>query len=336
MEKRKIPKVIFAAICFLILILDSKTALSGARQGLYLCLNSVIPALFLFCILSKILCSALLGCQVPLFSLLGKITGMPAGTESILMLSLLGGYPIGAQCIDDAYKNGSILKKDAQRLLSFCSNAGPAFLFGIVGSLFPTIGPVFYLSAIHIISAVLVGILMPGKSAKAYQITRKSEMPLVKATEESVRTMIGVCSWIIIFRVILEFISVWFIKRLRNTAFVITAGFLELSNGCLMLENLSNLGLRFILASVFLAFGGSCVALQTISVTKHCGIGLYFPGKILQSAISLILATLSQFIVFTDHELCPHAERILLLGTLLGAFLLFFLYKSKKVVAFAK
>ena len=50
--------------------------------------------------------------------------------------------------------------------------------------------------------------------------------------------------------------------------------------------------MRFLLASVFLGFGGVCVGMQTVSVTGQAGLdtGAYFPGKVLQAAISALLA----------------------------------------------
>lgn len=336
MNRQKVLKVLTAAVCFLVLILDSKTAIEGAKSGISLCINSIIPALFPFCVLSKLICSSLLGSNIPMFSKLGKALGMPDGTESIFLLSLLGGYPIGAQCIDDAYKNGSITKTDAARLLGFCNNAGPAFLFGIASHLFPTLRPIWYLFFIHILSAIFVGLLIPGKSDYTCKIKPNGNITLIQAIEESIKTMSLVCSWIIIFKIILSFISAWFSWILNESTYATLAGLLELSNGCFALRAVSNLGLRYILCALFLSFGGGCVALQTLSVTKHCGIGVYFPGKILQASFSILLSVLSQFWIFTRNDICPSAGNILLSGIVLGAFSLFLLRKTKKVVAFAK
>ena len=45
----------------LALILDGRTAIDGARQGIELCLRTVIPSLFPFFVLSILLTSSLLG-----------------------------------------------------------------------------------------------------------------------------------------------------------------------------------------------------------------------------------------------------------------------------------
>jgi len=336
MSKQKILKVTAAVICLLVLILDSKTAIAGAKSGISLCINSIIPALFPFCILSKLICNSILGSKIPILSNLGKALGMPRGTESIFLLSILGGYPIGAQCIDDAYRNGSITRAEATRLLGFCNSAGPAFLFGIVSCLFPTVRPIWFLFAIHILSAITVGLILPGKSSSTCHIKQTGDITLIKAMEESIKTMAMVCSWIVIFKIILTFVFVWLSWMMNDSTFAIIAGIVELSNGCFALQAVDNLGLRYILASLFLALGGCCVALQTVSVTKHCEIGAYFPGKILHAALSIVLSTLSQFWVFSENDIYRQVGSLILIGVVLSAFSLFLQYKTKKVVAFAK
>jgi hypothetical protein len=53
-----------------------------------------------------------------------------------------------------------------------------------------------------------------------------------------------------------------------------------------------------IISSGLLSFGGLCIFLQTASVTGDLGLGDYFPGKILQSMISIVLSTFAQYILF--------------------------------------
>ena len=110
--------------------------------------------------------------------------------------------------------------------------------------------------------------------------------------QESVRIMASVCGWVVLFRVIITFLDRWFLWLLDKEWFVLLSGILELANGCLNLNMMDCEGMRLILASVFLGFGGICVAMQTVSVTARAGLdtGLYFPGKILQAVISALLA----------------------------------------------
>ena len=119
------------------------------------------------------------------------------------------------------------------------------------------------------------------------------------------KTMANICCWVILFRVLISFLDRWFLWLLPNEIGVLISGLLELTNGCCQLMLIESEGLRFVIASVFLAFGGFCITLQTISVTKGLGLGLYLPGKGIQTAISTVLACIAQHFLFPTASVIP-------------------------------
>jgi hypothetical protein len=131
--------LILKLFAMILLIVDSKTALSGTAQGVDLCIRTVIPSLFPFFVISVLMTSALLEQPLPFLKHLGRICGIPAGSEGIFLLGLIGGYPVGAQAVAQAWKAGSISEKAAKRMLGFCNNCGPSFLFGIAAVLFRSV-----------------------------------------------------------------------------------------------------------------------------------------------------------------------------------------------------
>jgi hypothetical protein len=108
--------------------------------------------------------------------------------------------------------------------------------------------------------------------------------------EKSVKVMAGICSWVVIFRVILSFFERWFLWMLPNVPSIAIQMLLELANGCTLLNKIDNIGLRFVVCIAGLCIGGFCVLLQTLSVSGTLGIGKYIPGKLLQTGISTLLA----------------------------------------------
>ena len=293
-----------SALGLLLLILDAKTALYGASEGLTLCLRSVIPSLFPFFILSILLTDSLTGLRFSVLRPVGRLCGIPEGGESLLAVGLLGGYPVGAQSVAQAYRAGQLNKQDAGRMLGFCSNAGPAFLFGIVAAKFSQHWIPWALWAIHIFSALLVGSLLPNKSERAVHLPTQKQSSLSDALRRSISVMAGVCGWVVLFRVILAFLDRWCMWLLPDSAQVALTGLLELANGCCELDGIENTGLRFLICSAILGFGGLCVTMQTVSVTEGLALGWYLPGKLLQGLISVLLAALLQAMVF------PQAERV--------------------------
>lgn len=291
MKNKPLITGIAASIAMLILILDSQTALTGAKEGLELCLTTVIPSLFPFFLISITLTSSLSGISLPILRPLGRLCGIPQGAETILISGFLGGYPAGAQSIAAAWKAGHLQKKDAQRMLAFCNNAGPAFLFGMTASVFSEPWIPWMLWAIHIGSAILTSLLLPiPDTGPVRMVSQKTGQPISQSLHSAIQVMASVCGWVILFRIMIAFLRRWLLWILPPEAQVAVIGFLELSNGCLELSAISSAPLRFILCSVFLACGGLCVGMQTQSVTNGLSLSFYIFGKAMQTLFSLLLS----------------------------------------------
>ena len=290
---------ISALIVLFLLILDSKTGIIGAADGIALCLKTVLPSIFPFLILSGVINRTLIGKRIPLLSTILRPCGIPIGAEYIFILGFLGGYPLGAKCVYEAHKYGNLSSKDAKRMLGFCNNAGPSFIFGILGSIFNDIRLAWLLWLVHILSAWIVGYILSKKPDSAISMHDQVPFSLSEIVQSSVRTIGYICAWIVLFRVIITYLSKWLFSYIPAELSVLLTGILELANGCCNLEYLVDESSKFIIASVILAFGGVSVAMQTKSITGELGFGYYFPGKVLQSIISLLLSITVKMMLFS-------------------------------------
>lgn len=216
----------------LALILDGRTAIDGARQGIELCLRTVIPSLFPFFVLSILLTSSLLGSSLAVLRPLGRLFGMPDGAESLLIPAFLGGYPVGAQNCRRRIPQRAADKTGGGTALSFCSNAGPAFLFGMAAAMFPRRWMAWALWGIHIVGALFAALLIPGKPAAPVRLTKTSPHSSVSALNTAITVMATVCGWVVLFRVLLAFLKRWIFWILPAAVQVAVTGILELSNGC--------------------------------------------------------------------------------------------------------
>ncbi len=294
MNHKKNYAGIWAALGMLFLILDSATALDGAREGIEMCIRTVIPSLFPFFVLSNLVTGSLAGRKLAFLAPLERLMRIPRGSGPLFLSGLLGGYPVGAQGIELALQRGQLSPAAAERMIVFCNNAGPAFLFGMAASLFPRLWMAWALWGVQILSAVLTGMLLPGGTSEAMETKAKQPATLPGAVQASLRAMATVCAWVVLFRILLAFLERWFLWILPVPAAVGISGILELANGCCELASLEGTGQRFTLCAGFLAFGGICVMLQIRSVAQETGLRLYFPGKGLQTAISILMALLLQ------------------------------------------
>ena len=334
--KKPTIRIIAASAGLLFLILDSKTALTGALEGINLCIYSVIPTLFPFFVLSGIITSSLSCLQIKPLKAVGKLCGIPLGMESLLIVGLLGGYPVGAQNIYHMYRDGLLNKNDARRMLGFCNNAGPAFIFGIAGCLFRSPCCAWVLWIIHIISAILVGMILPQKSHAVVSFSESYTITLIESVVRSIRALCQVCSWIVLFRIILAALQHWILWLLPDGYTPLIYGSLELVNGFHALYDIPAEGVRFMLSAAFLAIGGGCIAMQTLAVTHELGAGWYFPGKILQCLISLVLAFVTQLFLFDENHTVTDYTPFAFVFAALIVISIPYAAKFKKIVAFPR
>ena len=324
---------ILAAAAMLVLILDSKTALNGALDGFDLCIRMLVPSLLPFFVLSAVLTKQLCGKKSKLLTPLGRICDIPHGQEALFLIGILGGYPTGAQSITTAYRGGCITKKEAERLLGFCSNAGPSFIFGVAASLFTNRWIAWVIWLIQILSAIIVGVLLPyrSKSLQKEQFTQPTNASVIHS---SVKALSAVCCWVILTRILIAFLTRWFLWMLPEEISVSIIGMLELTNGCCSLFEIGSESTRFILCSAMLSIGGVCILAQTVSVTPGLSITQYIHGKLLQTAIIVVLAAVMQPFLFSGESL-PLLPIIAAGTTVIILNFLLLSRKFKKDVAFS-
>lgn len=325
MGKNTILTGSFAALGMLVLILDGQTALMGASEGIELCIRTVIPSLFPFFLLSILLTGAVSGTVSPLLRPLSVIFGTPKGTESLLITSFLGGYPVGAQCIAQAHRNGQIDRNTANRMLYFCNNAGPSFIFGMAAMQFSSPWYGWLIWGIQLLSAVAVSKSLPAYTDTPITPTSNKRSSPTEALQSAIRVMATVCGWVIVFRVLLAFLERWFIWLLPTDIQVLFTGLLELANGCCNLAKVKSEGTRLILCCTMLSFGGVCVFMQTSSVLQGLSPRTYLTGKYLQTIYAAALAILCQWFLPDRSEMHP----VTLIGILLPLFPWFLRKKQK-------
>ena len=300
---RRTVRTAAAACAMGFLILHAPDAAASCREGIQLCAQVLIPSLFPFFLVSCLLTDALANKPIPLLRPVERLCRIPAGSGCLLLTGLLGGYPAGAQSVGLAYRTGRICRTDGERMLSFCSNAGPAFLFGMVAPFFDNPLHLWLLWAVHILSALLAGFLIPGGGTQFSPASGSPGITAVQAMDKSIRSMASVCGWVILFRMVLGLAEPALTSFTSEEFRIALSGMLELSNGCIRLDGIHRTGLRFFLASGMLSFGGVCVAMQTGSVCGGLSMRRYIPGKLLQMGISFALSGLLQ-------PLFPAQERI--------------------------
>ena len=239
---------------------------------------------------------------------------------SALVLGLIGGYPVGAKTTAELYRCGQCSKAEAQRLLFFCNNAGPAFLIGMVGSgIFQSRAVGLLLEGIHVAASLLIGFalrffpLSAEKSpAPSPAIAAPAKAPaglLPSAVQGSVAVMLNICGFIVLFGAALTLLDCCGILNTAANALsilltplgldgtwckILLQGMLELSNGVAALPA-NQLARSVPMAAFLLGWGGVSVHCQTLSVLEGTGLSIRscLIGKSLQGVLSAALAGLA-------------------------------------------
>ena len=119
----------------ILLLRQAEMAAQAVRDGVQLCLTSVIPALFPFFAVSSLLVAlgAAEAAGRALARPFGRLFRCGGAGCAALLLGLVGGYPVGARTAAELVRRGELSPAEGARLLTFCNNAGPAFAIGVAG-----------------------------------------------------------------------------------------------------------------------------------------------------------------------------------------------------------
>lgn len=290
MRRRILPTLGLLGVMAL-LLLCSADAAQAVRDALALCVQSVIPALFPFFVVSSLFidlgCAAVLGRS--LAPIMRRLFGVSGAGGTAFLLGIIGGYPVGGRTAGELYRSGQCEREECERLLAFCNNAGPSFILGIAGlGCFGSVRVGAWLYLIHVGAAVMVGLLFRSTSRQMGR-PEKTETPrwadaLIEAVRGGAMSMVNICAFVVFFLVILRLFS-----RFTGIQHGAILGIVEMTNGILRLANDRR---GFIWAAGLLGWGGLSVHCQTAAVLSGSGLSLkrYFIGKALQAAISMAAA----------------------------------------------
>ncbi len=253
-------------LMFAVLILESpNTCITATAYGINLCARVLIPSLypFTFCVLF-ILNTGVLNRFHFLDRILKRLFGMDGYLFSVFLLSLIGGYPLGAKLINDS----QIDKKTAKTMLNYCVNAGPAFIITAVGSgIFSSrkIGLILFVS--HILPPFLLAFLFR-KKLNHNKVKQKSNISIadnfVLSASSSASALMNICTFVILFSVVTAYSqSLTFLKPITLI--------LEVTNSISRTNNI-------LLISALLGFGGISIWCQVYSLSKKAKPDFwYFP-----------------------------------------------------------
>lgn len=275
------------------LAFSTQAMMDSARFALSLCARTILPSLFPFFVLSGLL--SRLGFQ--------RLFRRAGSGLSALLVGLTGGYPMGASYVAELYRRGALERRQAERMLLYANNAGPAFLLGAVGSgVFHSAKLGFYLWAVHTAAALLLYLCFGHRRAAAALPDVPPEpftAAFPAAVRQGVSAALAVCGFVVCFTVLVGLLdSHGLFTRAAallasatglapQAARALLTGLLELGSAVGAMEGLPPSRGTLALAAAVLGWGGLSVHCQTAAVLA--GVDLSLRPHTLGRALAALL-----------------------------------------------
>ncbi len=323
LRKRIVETQIYAAIVIFAfgLILFTRQTSDSAAEGISLCLNVLVPSLFPFFVVSS-LCV-----QTGLAAYIGRVFekpmrllfGVPGVCAPAFVLGLVGGYPVGAKTAISLYEQSMCSRTEAERLLAFCNNSGPAFILGAVGaSLFGGSMAGVLLYGAHVLASVCVGLAFRFWRGRRQDSSHSSSrrftavcVPFGKAFTSAVTSsfssVLNVCAFVIFFSVVIDLLTLLGVTPVLarglgallspfglDAAYAekLLSGLLEVTSGVQGLLTLSaSFSVKLTTAAFLLGWAGVSVHLQVVNLIGDSGLSPapYLLGKALHGVFAAVL-----------------------------------------------
>ena len=191
--------MLFKTLAYLLLIIiilsRPDAAFQYAYEGLYQWAAKMVPTLFPFMMISSIMVYS--GADLALGQMLNCILKhlyrySSYGLYAIFM-GFFCGFPMGAKVVSELYENQKLSKSEAETLLAFCNNIGPAYFMGIIIPILHTCGYhhtlpfLFGMYGIPAIYGIFIGHITAARNLKL-QKTQKQNTYSLNFSQNTIET----------------------------------------------------------------------------------------------------------------------------------------------------
>ena len=268
-----------------------------------------------------VICALIIDAPIP--DIFGKMLekpvrflfSIPLNCAGALILGFLGGYPAGCKLACSLYDKKRCTKSQAEYLLSFTNNSGPAFIIGAVSAIMlnsPAAGTLIY--AVHIAACFLCALTMrffsgTPKQEKTQDITtphgtKKNNRGILYSITDAVKSscfnILNVCAFVVFFYILVNILKTAGFISIVSSAFgllgfdpdivsALIGGFFEMTTGCAMTASLdAGFSAKMVIISAIISWAGVSIHFQALSFILKSALNPlpYFCGKALHSIYS--------------------------------------------------
>ncbi len=284
---------LFAAGFLLIFSDKARASVSSAVSD---CLEIIIPSLFAFSALAMYLQKSGLykTALKPFTFVLSKMLKTDEEICGLILLSNIGGYPVGASLLSSLVSENRLAKNDAARLMCCCFGSGPSFIIGMVGKAVfnSALAGTFMFLSCFLSSLVMAAVVLSKEKVTLKKADGGFDLSagcFINSVSAAAKAMFSVCTMIVIFSVISALLEETgaFLPLGENA--VIFSSVLEVTRIKEMTAG------EMPICAALLSFGGVCVILQiTAIVGGKIPLGKFLLSRIPAAALSAGFSALFQ------------------------------------------
>jgi len=275
----------------------------GIEEGITLCIEVLVPSLFLFMALTAYLIAsgAASVLAAPLKGLSRFLFRLPPEAMTATLLSVLGGYPIGAGCAAMLYEEGVLSESETAKTAYIAVAAGPGFLINYISrSLLndPSAGNI--LLASQAVGVIITGVIV-GRSVSSTPLTRRRTIShpdgnaLVKAVHTAGYATFSMCATVLLFSAMIEIV----LTVADPTAADVLAPLIEITTGCRRICA----GVPLYITAFCVGFGGIAVHFQIFARLNSIRINkvLFFLFRIIEGIMTMLATYIYLMIAPTER-----------------------------------
>ncbi len=304
---KKIIKIIICICTLALILLTPNIILNGAKNGLFLWFNALIPALFPYMIISNIVIYSGLSTNINfIFYPITRILKINPSASYCILSGIFFGYPA---CAINACTlvNEKMLDKETA---SFCTcafnNISPGFIMGYFcigmldnSSYIPLVLFLFYISLL--LSTIIIRIFLFKKlnytNIEPDTITAKQnkQKNIIQNSIRQALTNISILGgYVIIFSIIINYLQMIPFKQIViiTPLFEITSG---IANICSFIDDIR---LRLLIIMPMLAFGGLSGIFQTFAIDcdRIIEVKKYIYSKVISCITCFVITYLTVYV----------------------------------------
>lgn len=288
MSHKKTLSLLLLYITLSVLILTNyNLTIESIEKSVDRCINSLLPAIFPFLILSKQISQLF---EIRHSRITKKASVCICNNSEILevaLISLIVGYPLPAVLLNEKLKSGNISKHDAQKAICIINGASPSFYIFFIGKV--AFSSLMYGFLLYLSQSITMLIFIKLRKFSDIGNTEPSfhNTDLASTLRSASETFITICSTVIFFGLVSDTVlSVLNHLRLKTVLSCILCSFFEVTNGIYLLSGLDGAIYIFFIC-LLCSSGGMSAYYQIKSVSKKIVVsfGRYFTEKLIMSVV---------------------------------------------------